>query len=768
MNLMNLPATALHVVESLANGTLQGMVILVLAAVAIRWIPGMNAATRHAVWFVGLLVIAALPVAHGLRSLAPATGGPEAPLSPPVSSPEAIAAGTETGATEDRVWLPASPPADANWSRIPGEAPAIAWIEPPSVEYPAMPQVWLPAEPLAPLEFDREDDPEIGSAATGESPQDPVGTPFGQSVPRWTIPVSEKISLALVIGWLIPAGLRLMGLMGEVIRIRRLKRDSCAAPAAAGELFQRIRIDMGVNRPVSLRLGPADAVPFVAGFRHPMVVLPEGYAEAHPQSEVAQVLRHELAHVRRGDDWTHLIEQGLRAVLWFHPGVHWIVRRLSLEREIACDDHVLKAAHGARNYALLLTGFARCRPGRDLLATPAVWNRKTQLKERITMILDSKRNASPRIAGAMAGLLMLGTAGLTGLVLHAGPQIAVIPSPAEVTTEADVTVAAPANVTVTAPTEVAVALAPAAPVAVSAPRVVLAVDKDVTAPKIKTAIAGEPPQPPEAPQPPKPAPAPDPFALPSPVPAPANINVQIDRVAEVDFDRPGKDKGKGRSIVSEGKGRGSLEERLERLERLVEKLVSREGVSLKGEAGSPDSLKFHLGPDSATIARVVEAAKKAAKDAKANLPDAEMLARIHKEAETAAREAAREGERAAREAAREGERAAREAERAAREAVRATQQAIRQQQQEKYHAVEHGKEARTQLEQKRRELEGQRRNLEREMESLERRMERLERDAERLEELEESRKEETQEDRKPEPEKKVKSPGKAEAYSEAK
>ncbi len=147
--------------------------------------------------------------------------------------------------------------------------------------------------------------------------------------------------------------------------------------------------------------------------------------------EVEHVLRHELAHVERRDDWGNLAQQTIQAALFFHPAVWWISAKLSLEREIACDDHVLEASGRPRAYALTLANVAsRMNQCRHLLA-PGVSNNNSQLQQRITMILNTNRDRSPRLAKTRLGLFTAATAMLAVLAINAGPRLALAQSPLE-------------------------------------------------------------------------------------------------------------------------------------------------------------------------------------------------------------------------------------------------------------------------------------------------------------------------------------------------
>jgi hypothetical protein len=140
-------------------------------------------------------------------------------------------------------------------------------------------------------------------------------------------------------------------------------------------------------------------------------------------ARLTPVLRHEIAHLQRLDDWFNLGQQALKALFGFHPVVHWISRRISLEREIACDDHVLSAGQKPREYARVLTEFATQSRGRVWSAAPAAWNRKSQLTERVNMILKSNRSVSPQVGRTRLGVVSVTLVGSAVLLLAAAPRL---------------------------------------------------------------------------------------------------------------------------------------------------------------------------------------------------------------------------------------------------------------------------------------------------------------------------------------------------------
>jgi len=137
-----------------------------------------------------------------------------------------------------------------------------------------------------------------------------------------------------------------------------------------------------------------------------MVVLPSWTLRELPTEELRIILLHEFAHIQRHDDWTNLLQKILRAVFFFHPAVWWIDRRLSLEREMACDDAVIAQTANPRGYAeclvaLLERSFAR----RGWSMAQAVVDRTRDACARIAQILDRKRPASIQIWKPAVGLV---------------------------------------------------------------------------------------------------------------------------------------------------------------------------------------------------------------------------------------------------------------------------------------------------------------------------------------------------------------------------
>ncbi len=210
-----------------------------------------------------------------------------------------------------------------------------------------------------------------------------------------------------------------------------LKRRAAAAPEGVATRFEEIMRACPGRRRADVLVSTEVSGPMAAGVLKPAVLLPAFLVEELSEAELDQVLTHELAHIRRWDDWTNLAQKVAQALLFFHPGVIWIGRRLTLEREIACDDWVVGLMGAARPYATCLTRLATLHVATPQLA-PGALARKPQLSIRVEALLARGRDRSRRssrgtLATAAAVLAMAAfvAAPLAPVTVAVPPQRAV-------------------------------------------------------------------------------------------------------------------------------------------------------------------------------------------------------------------------------------------------------------------------------------------------------------------------------------------------------
>lgn len=156
---------------------------------------------------------------------------------------------------------------------------------------------------------------------------------------------------------------------------------------------------------ISVLESSTGAMPLAFGIFHPVIFLPvDAYDWSDGRRSV--VLRHELAHIERGDLAMHIAARVALSLIWFHPLAWYAWREFLKEREKAADDLVLAAGARPSDYAGHLLDIARSLDSRPAAAWAAVaMARRSQLEGRLLSILEgrARQSAAPR-ASAVASI----------------------------------------------------------------------------------------------------------------------------------------------------------------------------------------------------------------------------------------------------------------------------------------------------------------------------------------------------------------------------
>jgi len=169
--------------------------------------------------------------------------------------------------------------------------------------------------------------------------------------------LSGTLALSFVlIAWWLGASVMVLRLAGGWLRVRSLAQGMGDVPSVdLVERAARLSRRMGIDRPVRLIESAAAAVPATVGWLRPVILLPVSLATRLSQAEIEAILAHELAHVRRHDYVINIAQSVIEALLFYHPAVHWVSRRIREERENCCDDAVVELFEDPLTYARALT-----------------------------------------------------------------------------------------------------------------------------------------------------------------------------------------------------------------------------------------------------------------------------------------------------------------------------------------------------------------------------------------------------------------------------
>jgi beta-lactamase regulating signal transducer with metallopeptidase domain len=309
---------------------------------------------------------------------------------------------------------------------------------------------------------------------------------------RVTLPL--PVALAVFAAWVLLTGYAVIGLLIGLARLERLKRDALPLPVEYRDSMPQWSAANKGRRPVRLCVSDAIDVPVAVGLFDAMILIPQSLLERLSPAEVEQISLHELAHLRRADDWSNCLQRLIVAALGWNPAAIFIGQQLELEREVACDDWVLASVGAVRPYAMCLTKMAETAAWPHYpIPAPGVFTTRKQISLRIERLLATGRDIATTLAIGPAAAAVAAVGALAIVIALVAPSVAAGPVAA-----APAATAAPVvpKRTIATPTpqvkivRVAVPSAPLAPVgaSVSPLRVAQAVAKELSVAASRVAV----------------------------------------------------------------------------------------------------------------------------------------------------------------------------------------------------------------------------------------------------------------------------------------
>jgi beta-lactamase regulating signal transducer with metallopeptidase domain len=244
------------------------------------------------------------------------------------------------------------------------------------------------------------------------------------AIPLHLLRLDVRWSLLIATVWAAGSVIRAAMLATQSIRLRRLWREaqpinfdnfgqeSFAKHRALGSLTGLGRGAIEICTTARLDR------PSVIGFFSPRILIPDWLLPRLTAADLEQIVLHETQHIRRFDDWTNLLQKLFLVAFPLNPALLWIDRRLSMSREMACDEGVVQITRAPRVYATFLAGLAQHGLNHkfDLQAQGALalgaWRRRSELAHRVHSILRARPTLSPvaarRLLAAMTCGLVIG------------------------------------------------------------------------------------------------------------------------------------------------------------------------------------------------------------------------------------------------------------------------------------------------------------------------------------------------------------------------
>ena len=181
------------------------------------------------------------------------------------------------------------------------------------------------------------------------------------------------------------ATLRLIWIAFGLVRLRRFRRAGEVISLSSEE--SALQDALGTRAEIRYAAGLQQPITF--GVMSPVVLLPSE-VRCCPVDIRRAVVCHELLHVRR-KDWAWLVgEETIRAVLWFHPAIWWLITQIQAAREEVVDELAVSTTRNRRAYMEALLAFS----DRSSLAAATAFGQRHRLFQRIARI--SKESAMSR------------------------------------------------------------------------------------------------------------------------------------------------------------------------------------------------------------------------------------------------------------------------------------------------------------------------------------------------------------------------------------
>jgi beta-lactamase regulating signal transducer with metallopeptidase domain len=237
--------------------------------------------------------------------------------------------------------------------------------------------------------------------------------------------VGSEWAYAVVGIWAALSLFRGVQLLRSALQLRGIARRATPV-VAAHEVAEVLASEQTASLPRTIQLCSSNEVdaPSVVGFFQPQILIPSALLATISPTDLRQIVLHEMEHLRRHDDWTNLLQKLCLVLLPIHPVLLWIEHRLCAERELACDDGVLRTTGARKAYATCLVNLAeQSLMHRSLSLALGAWQHRSELTRRVHRILRTPhREIGQPATAAIIGLAFVSILG-AATVLTQAPQV---------------------------------------------------------------------------------------------------------------------------------------------------------------------------------------------------------------------------------------------------------------------------------------------------------------------------------------------------------
>jgi len=215
----------------------------------------------------------------------------------------------------------------------------------------------------------------------------------------------------LVLTWLCGVALLSLRLVSGWVWVQRMKSHGTSAIDDGWDhIAARLSRRLHIARRVRLLKSTHVDVPTVIGWMKPVILIPASALSGLNPHQLEAILAHELAHIRRHDYLVNLLQTVVETLLFYHPAVWWLSRRIRTERENCCDDLAVSLCGDPVTYAQALADLEGLRgPSRQFVMAATGGS----LVQRVRRLLGAPSHAGRPpgwLAGGVSVVVLLGIA----------------------------------------------------------------------------------------------------------------------------------------------------------------------------------------------------------------------------------------------------------------------------------------------------------------------------------------------------------------------
>ena len=213
----------------------------------------------------------------------------------------------------------------------------------------------------------------------------------------------------LVEAWLIGvAFFSLRSAGGFLLLERERRKQSRVVKDSVLQICYTLQDRLGIRRAIQYCDCKWLQTPAVVGWFRPVVFFPATIVTGLSEEQLQAVIAHELAHIQRFDAFVNVFQVVVETLLFYHPAVWWLNKRIRAEREHCCDETAVAVCGNAVEYARALTLMEEWRTA-PVLAMAA---NRGPLAERVMRVLELKTLGAGMRSIGVAGSLLCVTAAL--------------------------------------------------------------------------------------------------------------------------------------------------------------------------------------------------------------------------------------------------------------------------------------------------------------------------------------------------------------------